>query len=387
VRSAKAEAFSLTGGGLLHRLQRRAGLIHPPELFLKRRVVIAGAVTWLPLLLLSWSAGLLNPFFHDLTLHARLLLNVPLLVLAEVLIDQRVNQVVRHFVDSELVTVENLPAFESAIDKAERWRDSLFAELALFLLSYGLLLTLVLTRRLPIPEQGWYGVLNGTGIHPTRAAWWYLLVSVPLAQVLLFRWLWRLLIWWRFLAHVAKADLHLIPTHPDRAAGLGMLGWGQTFFAVVFQGPALVLSAHTAQKILFEGAPLTEFKVPVIGFVVLVLIAIFGPLLVFTGKLSRAKRDATFAYNALASDYTHLFDRKWIQSPPPAGESLLGTADIQSLADMGGSYERLVTMRLFPAAKGNVLGAVVITILPFLPLALMVMPFNELVKKLLAIML
>src|SRR5262245_16648653 len=104
VRSAKAEAFSLTGGGLLHRILRRVGLIHPPELFLKRRVLIACAASWLPLLLLSWSAGLLNAFFHDLTLHARLLLNVPLLLLAEVLIDQRSNQVVRHFVDSELVT-------------------------------------------------------------------------------------------------------------------------------------------------------------------------------------------------------------------------------------------------------------------------------------------
>lgn len=385
VSSAKAEAFSLTGGGLLHRLQKRAHLIAPPDLFLKRRVVLVCAVTWLPLLLLAWSAGQLNPFFHDLALHARLLLNLPLLILAEGLIDARLNEVVRHFVDSGLVTAENLKPFESTIDKAEKWRDSIFAELCLLLLSYGLLATLVLTHRLPIPEHGWYGVMDGTSIHPSRGAWWYLLVSVPLSQVLLFRWFWRLLIWGRFLAHLSKIDLHLIPTHPDQAAGLGMLGWGQPFFAIVFQGPALVLSAHTAEKILFQGEPLGDSKVPLIGFVVLALIAIFGPLVVFCGKMAWAKREATFAYNALASDYTHLFDRKWIQGQAPAGESILGSSDIQSLADLGGSYERLMSMRLFPAGKANVLGAVAITIVPFLPLALMVMPLNELVKKLLAI--
>lgn len=387
VRSVKVEQFSLTGGGLLHRLQRRAGLIHPPDLFLKRRVLLICTVTWLPLLILNWIAGQLNPFFHDLTLHARLLLNLPLLLLAEALVDKRLNEVVRHFVDSGLVTAETLTPFESAIEKAEKWRDSIVAEILLLILSYALLLTLVLTRDLPISEHRWLGSVSETGIHPSRAAWWYFVASLPLAQVLLFRWLWRLVIWWRFLAQVAKIDLQLIPTHPDRAAGLGMLGRGQTFFALVFQAPALVLSAHIAQRILFDGASLKEFKVPLIGFVVLALIAVFGPLLAFTGKLNRAKREAIFAYNALASEYTRLFDRKWIQGSAPAGESILGSGDIQSLTDLGGSYERLLSMRVFLADKANILGAVAMTILPFLPLGLMVMPLNELVKKLLALML
>ena len=52
---------------------------------------------------------------------------------------------------------------------------------------------------------------------------WYWTVCLPLFRFLMFRWIWRLLLWWRFLWKVSRLDLHLVPTHPDNATGLGYL--------------------------------------------------------------------------------------------------------------------------------------------------------------------
>jgi hypothetical protein len=87
------------------------------------------------------------------------------------------------------------------------------------------------------------------GAGMTLSGWWYWYFCLPLFRFLLFRWLWRLGIWWDFLRRVAKLDLHLVPTHPDRAGGLGYLEVVHTnFFPLVFAFSA-VLSASFAEGI------------------------------------------------------------------------------------------------------------------------------------------
>jgi hypothetical protein len=51
----------------------------------------------------------------------------------------------------------------------------------------------------------------------------------------------------------------------------------------------------------------------------------------------RAKRHGLLEYARLGSEYTGDFDRKWLREARPAEETLLGTADIQSLADLSNS--------------------------------------------------
>lgn len=69
------------------------------------------------------------------------------------------------------------------------------------------------------------------------------------------------------------------------------------------------------------------------------LIILLAPLLVFSPKLLMTKRRGLLEYSALANEYTQSFDRKWIRKENPEGELLLGSADIQSLADLGNSFE------------------------------------------------
>ncbi len=92
-------------------------------------------------------------------------------------------------------------------------------------------------------------------------------------------------------------------------------------------------------------------------------------------------------YGTLAERYVREFDAKWLRGGAPEGESLVGSADIQSLADMGNSFEVVKTMRPAPVTKEMVIQLAAATLAPIVPLALTMMPLEELLKKLLGILL
>src|SRR5262249_23521063 len=78
-------------------------------------------------------------------------------------------------------------------------------------------------NRVAITVSTWYAMPGGRG-QLTPAGYWYVFISIPILQFILLRWYVRFFIWFRFLWQVSKIDLNLIPTHPDRAAGLAFLG-------------------------------------------------------------------------------------------------------------------------------------------------------------------
>jgi hypothetical protein len=81
-------------------------------------------------------------------------------------------------------------------------------------------------------------------------------------------------------------------------------------------------------------------------------------------------------YGTLAQRYVRDFDDKW---------PLLGSADIQSLADLGNSFEIVRSMRPAPVTKEAVVQLAVITLVPVAPLVLTMVPLDELLKKLLQV--
>jgi hypothetical protein len=116
------------------------------------------------------------------------------------------------------------------------------------------------------------------------------------------------------------------------------------------------------------------------------LCAVLGPLLVFAPQLAQAKRKGLREYGTLAQRYVGEFDRKWLRGGAPADEPFVGSADIQSLADLGNSYEVVRTMRTAPITRDAVIGLSAATLVPIVPLLLTMMPLEELLKKLFAIL-
>lgn len=79
------------------------------------------------------------------------------------------------------------------------------------------------------------------------------------------------------------------------------------------------------------------------------------------------------------------FDRKWLHGGAPADEPLVGSADIQSLADLGNSFEVVKGMSPVPFTKQTALRLALTTLAPTAPLILTVIPLSELLGRLLKV--
>ena len=100
-----------------------------------------------------------------------------------------------------------------------------------------------------------------------------------------------------------------------------------------------------------------------------------------------ARRVGLREYGTLAQRYVREFDDKWLRGRAPVDEPLVGSADIQSLADLGNSFEIVRTMRMVPFTKDTVLQLAVVTLLPVVPLLLTMVSLEELLKTLLKVVL
>ena len=124
----------------------------------------------------------------------------------------------------------------------------------------------------------------------------------------------------------------------------------------------------------------------ILVLVIFLLCLVLGPLLVFAFQLAQAKRKGNREYGTLAERYVREFDTKWLRSGAPTDERLVGSADIQSLADLANSFEMVRTMRIAPVTKEAILQLAAATVAPVAPLLLTMMPLEELLKKLIGIL-
>jgi hypothetical protein len=205
-------------------------------------------------------------------------------------------------------------------------------------------------------------------------------------QFVLVRWYFRLFIWARFLWQVSRIELSLVPVHPDRLGGLGFLSTTVHAFAVLALAHGTMVASQLANRIFFLGATLTDFKREIGLMAAFLLCVVFGPLLVFVPQLAACKRRGLREYGTLAGRYAREFDVKWLRGGAPPGEALLGSADIQSLADMNNSYEAVREMRLAPITRDAIVQLGAALLLPIVPLALTMMPLEELLKMLFGIL-
>jgi hypothetical protein len=383
--------FSLVLGGPLFQLLRRSHLSGDALELMRRRLVIIPLLAWLPLLVLSVLEGqalggsVAVPFLLDVDVHVRFLVALPLLIVAELVVHQRMRFVVRQFLERNLIPKSALPQFDAAIASALRLRNSVLAEVLLIAFVYVVGVLIVWRHYVTLATATWYAAPTVGGLQLSLTGVWYGYVSMPLFQFLLMRWYFRLFIWARFLWQVARLDLSLIPTHPDRVGGLGFLANTVYAFMPLAVAHGALLAGLIANRIFYLGAALPEFKVEIVVVVLFLLGVVLGPLLVFAPQLAHAKRTGNREYGTLAERYVREFDTKWLRGGAPADEALVGSGDIQSLADLANSFEVVRTMGITPVTKEAIFRLVVATLAPLVPLALTMMSLEELLKRLIGI--
>jgi hypothetical protein len=153
-------------------------------------------------------------------------------------------------------------------------------------------------------------------------------------------------------------------------------------FAPLAVAHGAMVAGPIANRIFHLGAALPQFKAEIAVVVLFVMILVFAPFLVFIPHLTAAKRAGLREYGTLAERYVREFDRKWLRGGAPPDEPLLGSADVQSLADLANSFEVVKTMRSAPITRDAVVLLAATTLAPVVPLALTMMSLEDLLKQL-----
>jgi hypothetical protein len=313
-------------GGPPFWLQKWLHLITPGDPKIARRAIVVVLFGWVPLLVLAvvqglaWHGGTEGSFLLDFAVHARSLVAAPLFIIAESFCIPRLGAIARHFLEAGLVAGPDRVRFDNAVSSSSRLLDSRSAELMVIIGAFGLVAALMLSY----PQQefmAWQRPVSGQTL--SLAGWWHVVVSVPWLLILVFGWLWRILVWGRFLWLMSRLDLQLIAAHPDLAGGLKFVGTSIRVYAPLGLALATVVAGGVANRVVHEGASLLEFGFLVAGLVVFVLFLFAGPLLVFLRNLRHLKLNGVFEYGRLATDVGREFERKWLNRAYAINESAL----------------------------------------------------------------
>ena len=338
-------------------------------------------LTWIPLLVLTIKAGtaLGNsariPLLHDFSLYGRLVVALPILILAEVVIDPGLRRVASTFRSCGIVKDTDLPAYRSMLARVERLRDSSWAEAILFLFACFPFFLFVEEESLSSTMTTWYH--TPAGFSP--AGWWYLLVSTPIARFILCRWLWRYALWCTLLSRIARLDLNMMPTHPDLVGGLGFVVRAHRRFGVLATALGSVLAGVMVNSILYLGETLKSMRTEILVFIVLAILFVLGPLLALSPKLSSVRRKGLEEYGQLARSLTEDFHSKWIRGHKGEEEALIRSPDPSALADYSTCFNTVRGMRFIPITREPLIQVAALAGLPFLVVVFVGTPIEQIV--------
>jgi hypothetical protein len=346
-----------------------------------RQSLAAIALAWAPIVAIavlkklvtgSWDRCVLEP-----AVHARLLVMVPLLLFGEQWLHALSVRCVDRLSSSGLVA-DGHAAIERVVTRGARLRDAWQPEMlmALAALAEGQIMLWGIANPLLASRsaQGWT-----TG--PSMARVWWAVVSLPIAQFLLFRSLWRWVVWFLVLLGFAGLDIRPLALHPDRRGGLAFLSEPVFGFALVVMALCSAAAGSWGGRMLFDHMPLAACALPLSYLALAAFVVALGPLGAFSGCLWRARFAALREYHMFAITYVQLFHRKWIDAAGTQGP--LGSSDIQSMADLAHTLDIVRGMLVVPFGLQEFAAIVIAIGLPMVPLVTAAIPLHEVLRLLL----
>jgi hypothetical protein len=372
-------AFSIVRGDPPFRVQRALGLIPAHGLGVGRRALLATAITWLPVVVAVAIAGRIAPgsvpeaLLQHFGVHVRLLLGLPVLILGEALLETMVARVIPQFTLRGLVTAADRPRLDAILRSAAAWRDDWRP--------WAVMAALVFARAMTAPTWGAHE-LAWVATDPDVPALgfagaWFRFVGRPLFTLLALGWLWRLVILTVVLGRIARLDLDLVPTHADRAGGLGFLEIVPGGFAPLTFTVSAVLAALWAHDAVYHGVPLSAFLLPLALFALAAAALLLLPLAVCIVSLGLLRRWGELEYGALVARHGRAVRRRWILGEPVPDDALLSAPELGPVADTVGLFEAVERTRPAPIGTRTLILVALPILLPMAPLIAVEVPLTE----------
>jgi hypothetical protein len=384
-RPNSADALSLVRGDALFRLQRTIGLIPRDGLGVVRRAVFYALLAWLPIAVWALTRGraLDGALDESLLAHygvtVRCLVAIPLLILAEGVAHGVTHRLLPQFLHAGLVRDE--AAFRRVIEGVAALRDRTLPWVIIAGLVVG---WTVLGPRVHQPHELLWAVETPVQTQLGVGGWWYLYVARPIYVTLVLAWLWRVALLVVLMRRLARLDLALVPTHPDRRGGLGFLAGLPVAFAPVALALSAVISSGWAHDVMYHGTTLASLRAEAAGFVVVIVATFLAPLFAFVPLLSRTRKRAVLDYAALVGRHGRAVHERWIEGRrTTAHDDLLGAPEIGPVADTHALYESAARMQALPIDRRSVLAVLVPVVVPMVVVAALQIPLKTLLLSVL----
>jgi hypothetical protein len=386
-REVPAADAGLFEGGPPHQLLHWLRVVAEPRKHRLRHGILAVAVMWLPLVVLTAIRGDLlgigpwNGFIFDYGAQTRFLIVPPLLVLAEALCPPRLAALAGHFVRSSLVGEADFGRYREAVRSTISLSRSIRVELIAIILAYAFVATVFYIHP-PAEFPHWYGEMTAAGLVLFPAGWWAALISVPLLVLLQFAWIWRLFLWARFLWLMNRLDLRLVAAHPDHAGGLRFLQYSVRAFAPLAFALGMLAAGPIVNRIVHGGQSGQHFKYVVAAAALTTVVLFVAPLLVFIRRLADEQQRGVYTYGALAIAAGHEMEHRWTRSGAALGKEALASPEFSATIDLYSVVANVYAMRILPLELKTLLVLIGASLLPFVPVLLLSMPFEVILKRL-----
>jgi len=173
-------------------------------------------------------------------------------------------------------------------------------------------------------------------------------------------------------------DLEKVAIVTGAGSGIGRA----VALALQSAGYSVVLAGRWAHDVKYHQLDVTNLQPVLLVYIAAVLLLFLGPFLMFSKTLLRFKHHATLQYAVLTGDEGRLIDEKWILRKDVGENALLGPPEIGPMADAITLYETVSKIRPFPLGKEALIGLVVATVLPIIPVFALQIPLKDLLLKL-----
>ena len=381
--------LSLIRGDMLFRFQRKIGLIPERGLGIVRRALFWSLLAWLPTAVWAWLQGGFLPtegseqMLAHFGINARLLLSVPLFIIAEGMMHGTLTGLLPRLVSSGIVPPSQFDALRSVLTGVARLRDSVMPWIAIGAVLISFFLVSV-PHELP-HELSWGGsLLDGASLG--FGAWWYLYVGRTIFMTLLLAWLWRLALLFVLFKRIAGLELSLVPTHPDRCAGLGFMAKIPVMFVPVVLGISSVIASGWAHQVVYHDVAIASLRVEIIAFVVILPLLFIAPFISFLGLMLKTKKQGLLDYGDLIAHHGRLVRERWIDGKQIEDAPILDAPELGPIADTAVPYELIAKMRPFPLTMGSVIPLVGAAVVPMIVLVALELPLKTVLQSILKIL-
>lgn len=353
------------------------------------KVLIPLAICWLPLVVITlingtfWTGDSRTSFISNLDTQTRVLISVPIMILAERIIMPKLGNILAQFIKSGIVRAIDQEAFNHIVKQKTRFLNSPWTDLTILAVSYAHVL---LTGFVESPDEAllsWQFVNAGMGTNLSLAGWWSLLLTRPAVLFLFYRWLVRIFVWAILLREISKLKLNIYPVHPDLSGGLGFLGYSIRYFTPVAFAISASVAGRMIDSILIGGSHLDELRVYAFLFLLLITLLFTLPLMSFTASLMRARDKAIYENNDFANGLFRELQLKMSKDFDKVDAEDLQAPDYSASADLSSVIGNALKMRFIPFDLRDLIPLWLATAAPFVFVAAAEVPVVDLVKKLL----